>query len=163
QDTMASRNGQFLLFDALPFLCPLPLDLLRRRRVGMVDTTSGIGANLDHLSALAAVHDDGLSHLVARLLIRGSLVLDPFAFGQLTHEPASGTSVSSCLSNGAEASCSKMFDSIHAANSRTGIRTWLFPSLVHKPRKEAENASCCCEAGSLAISRAWPIVIWSFR
>jgi hypothetical protein len=56
-----------------------------------------------------------------------------------------------------------MFDSIHAANSRTGIRTWLLPSLVHKPRKEAENASCCCEAGSLAISKAWPMVIWSFR
>src|ERR1017187_5563151 len=36
QDTMASRNGQFLLLDALPFLRPLPLDLLRRRRVGMV-------------------------------------------------------------------------------------------------------------------------------
>ena len=47
----------------------------------------------------------------------------------------------------------------HKANSRTGIRTWLLPSLVHKPRKAAENASCCCEAGSLAISRAWPMVI----
>ena len=70
QDTMASRNGQFLLFDALPFLCPLPLDLLRRRRVGMVDAASWIGTNLDDLSALAAVHDDGLSHLVAGLLLR---------------------------------------------------------------------------------------------
>ena len=56
-----------------------------------------------------------------------------------------------------------MFDSIHAANSRTGIKTWLLPSLVHKPRNAAENASCCCEAGSLAISKAWPMVIWSFR
>src|SRR6204780_3473195 len=70
-------------------------------------------------------------------------LLNPVRFGQLAHEPASGTSISSCLSNGADASCSKMFDSIHAANSRTGIKTWLFPSLVHKPRKEAENASCC--------------------
>jgi len=51
----------------------------------------------------------------------------------------------------------------HNASSRTGIRTWLLPSLVHKPRKAAENASCCCEAGSLAISKAWPMVIWSFR
>src|SRR5208282_3798124 len=73
QDTMASRNGQFLLFDALPFLCPLPLDLLRRRRVGMVGAASWIGTNLDDLSALAAVDNDGLSHLVARLLISGEL------------------------------------------------------------------------------------------
>ena len=65
---MASRNGQFLLLDALPFLCPLPLDLLRRRRVGMVDAASWIGTNLDHLSALAAVHDNRLGHLVAGFL-----------------------------------------------------------------------------------------------
>src|ERR1035438_5931227 len=82
-----------------------------------------------------------------------SSLLNPVRFGQLTHEPASGTSVSSCLSNGADASWSKIFDSIQAAKSRTGIRTWLLPSLVHKPRKAAENASCCCEAGSLAIDR----------
>src|SRR5437660_12818019 len=83
-----------------------------------------------------------------------SSLLKPVRLGQLAHEPASGTSVSSCLSKGADVSCSKMFDSIHAANSRTGIRTWPLPSLVHKPRKAAENASCCCEAGSLAISKA---------
>ncbi len=46
QDTMASCNGQFLLFDAFPFLCPLPLDLLRRRRVGMMDTTGGSAQTL---------------------------------------------------------------------------------------------------------------------
>lgn len=68
QDTMASRNGQFLLFDALPFLRPLPLNLLRSRRVGMVDSASWIGANLNDLSALTAVHDDGLSHLVTGFL-----------------------------------------------------------------------------------------------
>ena len=39
----------------------------------------------------------------------------------------------------------------------------MLPSLVHMPRKAAANASCCCEAGSLAISKAWPMVIWSFR
>jgi len=65
---MASRNDQFLLLDALPFLCPLPLDLLRRGRVGMVDSASRIGTNLDDLSALAAVHDDGLGHLVTGFL-----------------------------------------------------------------------------------------------
>ncbi len=27
------------------------------------------------------------------------------------------------------------------------------------PRNAAANASCCCEAGSLAINRAWPMVI----
>src|SRR5580692_8323108 len=70
---MASRNGEFLLFDALPLLGPLPLDLLRRRRVGMVGAASGIGTNLDDLSALPAVHDDRLSHLFARLLVRGKL------------------------------------------------------------------------------------------
>ena len=68
-----------------------------------------------------------------------SSLLNPVRFGQLAHEPASGTSVSSCLSNGADASCSKMFDSIHAANSRTGIRTWLLPSLVHKPAKRGRE------------------------
>ena len=57
---MASRNRQFLLFDALPFLGPLPLDLLRRRRIRVMDTAGRIGTNLDDLSALAAVHDDGL-------------------------------------------------------------------------------------------------------
>jgi len=46
-----------------------------------------------------------------------SSLLNPVRFGQLAHEPASGTSVSSCLSNGADASWSKMFDSIHAANN----------------------------------------------
>src|SRR5437016_2686346 len=54
-----------------------------------------------------------------------SSLLKPVRFGQLTHEPASETSASSCLSKGADASCSKMFDSIHAANSLTGIRTWV--------------------------------------
>jgi hypothetical protein len=65
---MASRNGQLLLFDALPFLRPLPLDLLRRRRVGTVDTASRIGANLDYLSSLAAVHDNRLGHPVTGFL-----------------------------------------------------------------------------------------------
>src|SRR5271166_4535751 len=65
---MASRNGQLLLLDPLPFLCSLPLDLLRRRRVGVVNAANWIGTNFDDLSALAAVHDDGLSHLVAWLL-----------------------------------------------------------------------------------------------
>src|SRR5579862_350873 len=70
---MASRSRQFLFFDALPFLGPLALDLLRRGRVGMVDAASGIGTNLDDLSALTAVHDDGLGHLVACLLVSGKL------------------------------------------------------------------------------------------
>src|SRR5436305_3844571 len=73
QDTMASRNGQFLLFDALPFFRPLPLDLLRRRRVGMMDAASWIGTNLDDLAALPAVDNDGLGHLLAWLLVRGEL------------------------------------------------------------------------------------------
>jgi hypothetical protein len=34
----------------------------------MVNAASWIGTNLDDLSALAAVHDDGLSHLFAWLL-----------------------------------------------------------------------------------------------
>src|SRR5712692_5350405 len=50
-----------------------------------------------------------------------SSLLNPVRFGQLAHEPASGTSVSSCLSNGADASCSKMFDSIHAANNAESV------------------------------------------
>ena len=70
---MASRNSQFLLFDPLPFLRPLPLDLLRRECVGMVDPTSGIGTNLDDLAALAAVRDSCPCHLVARLLNRRKL------------------------------------------------------------------------------------------
>src|SRR5258707_10017771 len=65
---MASRNGQFLLFDAFPFFRPFPLDLLRRRRVRMMDAASWIGTNLEHLSALAAAHDDGLGHLLAGFL-----------------------------------------------------------------------------------------------
>jgi hypothetical protein len=35
----------------------------------MVDAASWIGTNLDDLSALTAVHDDGLSHLLAGLLV----------------------------------------------------------------------------------------------
>src|SRR5882762_9312888 len=78
-----------------------------------------------------------------------SSLLNPVRLGQLLHEPAAGTRASSCLSNGAAASCSRMLDSIHAASSRTGMSTWLLPSVVHMPRKAALNASCCCESGSL--------------
>src|SRR5579864_5844998 len=52
QDSMASRDRQFLFFDPLAFVRPLSLDLLRRRRVGVVDAASWIGTNLDNLSAL---------------------------------------------------------------------------------------------------------------
>ena len=38
------------------------------RRVGMVGAASWIGTNLDDLSTLTAVHDDGLSHLVTGFL-----------------------------------------------------------------------------------------------
>ena len=58
---MASRNCQFFLFDALPFLDPLPLDLLRRRRVGMMNTTSGIGTDLDDLTQAY----EGIFHLAS--------------------------------------------------------------------------------------------------
>ena len=44
-----------------------------------------------------------------------SSLLKPVRLGQLLHEPAAGTRASSCLSNEADASCSRMFDSIHAA------------------------------------------------
>jgi hypothetical protein len=50
-----------------------------------------------------------------------SSLLNPVRFGQLAHEPTSGTSVSSCLSNGADVSWSKMFDSIHAASNAEGV------------------------------------------
>jgi hypothetical protein len=83
QDAMASRDGQFLLFDALPFLRPFPLDMLWRRCVGMVDAASWIGTDLDHLSALAAVHDDSLRHLVAWPLVGGELTACPVRLGFL--------------------------------------------------------------------------------
>jgi hypothetical protein len=53
--------ASFSFSDALPFFRPLPLDLLRRRCVGMVDTAHWIATNLDHLSALATVHDNCFS------------------------------------------------------------------------------------------------------
>jgi hypothetical protein len=46
--TGAFFSGAFF-FGAFPFLWPLPLDLLGRRPVGMVDTTSWIGTNLDDI------------------------------------------------------------------------------------------------------------------
>jgi hypothetical protein len=49
----------------------------------MVDAASWIGTDLDDLSALAAVHDDGLSHLSHGFWFADSLVLAPFAFGFL--------------------------------------------------------------------------------
>ena len=63
-----------------PFLGPLALDLLWRRRVGMVGAASGIGANFDDLSALATVHDDRLRHLVAWFLVRGELATCTIGF-----------------------------------------------------------------------------------
>jgi hypothetical protein len=45
--------------------------------------TSGIGTNLDDLSALPAVHDDGLCHLLAGFWLAGGLLLAPFALGFL--------------------------------------------------------------------------------
>jgi hypothetical protein len=61
-----------------------------------------------------------------------SSLLNPVRFGQLTHEPASGTRVSSCLSKGADASCSKMFDSIHAANNAE-------PLFMRTPLRRIQN------------------------
>jgi len=75
--------ASFLLLDPLRFLRPLPLHLLRGRRIGMVDRASWVGANLDDLSALTAIYDDGLSRLLARLLLPASLALAPFTFGFL--------------------------------------------------------------------------------
>jgi hypothetical protein len=49
----------------------------------MVDTASWVGANLDDLSALTAIYDDGLSRLLVRLLLPDSLALAPFTFGFL--------------------------------------------------------------------------------
>ena len=49
----------------------------------MVDTTSWIGTNLDDLAALAAIHDDGLSHLVAWLLVCGELAACAVCLGFL--------------------------------------------------------------------------------
>jgi len=42
-------------------------------------------------------------------------------------------------------------------------RTWVLPSVVHICRKEALKASCCCEPGSFAINKAWPMVMRSAR
>ena len=52
-----------------------------------------------------------------------SSLLNPVRFGHFAHDPAPATSVSSCLSNGDASSSNKIFDSIHAANSRTGMST----------------------------------------
>ena len=105
----------------------------------------------------------GSVHESLRTTSPNNSLLNPVRFGQLTQDPAAGNSVSSCLSNGADANFSRMLDSTQAANSRTGISVCVLPSLVHMLRKAALKASCCCEAGSLAISRAWPTVIRSFR
>jgi len=46
QHKMANRNCQLLFLDPLSFLGSLSLDLLRRRRVGMVDAANWIGTTL---------------------------------------------------------------------------------------------------------------------
>jgi hypothetical protein len=77
-------------------------------------------------------------------------LLNPVRFGQLTHEPASGTSVSSCLSNGADASCSKMFDSIHAVltgpnstrSSEVRLRRIFFSLLANRKFFSDSVATC---------------------
>jgi len=46
-----------------------------------------------------------------------SSVLNPVRFGQLAQLPASGTSASSLLLNGAAANSNRMLDSIHAASN----------------------------------------------
>src|SRR5438105_3989615 len=77
---MASSDRQLLFFNPSPFLRPLPFDLLQGRRVGVVDATARIGADLHDLPTLAAVHNDGFLHLCAwplqlRLLCRTSVRL----------------------------------------------------------------------------------------
>jgi hypothetical protein len=67
KNSVASRNYQFLSPD------PLPLDLLRRRHVGMVYAASWIGTNLNDLSALPAIHDNRLGHLVTGFLVSREL------------------------------------------------------------------------------------------
>jgi hypothetical protein len=49
----------------------------------MMDAAIGIGANLHCLSALAPVHDDGLGHLVTRLLRGCSFEAVPLTFAFL--------------------------------------------------------------------------------
>jgi len=65
---MANGDGLFAFFDAPTLLSPFLGNLLRRGCVVMVHAAIGIGTNLDDLSALAAVHDDGLGHLVTGFL-----------------------------------------------------------------------------------------------
>ncbi len=52
---MAGRNRKLLPLDLLAFHCPLPFDLLGRRRVRTMYPTSWIGTNLDDVSSLASV------------------------------------------------------------------------------------------------------------
>ena len=68
KDAMPSGYGEFIFLDPLPFLCPLPFNLLRRGCIRMMHTAGKIGTHSDDLSPLTAIHDDSFSHLVARSL-----------------------------------------------------------------------------------------------
>ena len=65
---MPSGYGESIFLDPLPFLCPLPFNLLRRGCIRMMHAAGKIGADFDDLSALAAVHDDSLGYFVAGFL-----------------------------------------------------------------------------------------------
>ena len=116
----------------------------------------------DTWASILARKQSGRVHESLRTSGKSSL-LNPVRFGQLLHEPASGTRVSSCLSNGADASCSRMFDSIHAAKFAHGNQHLAVAIACPHAAKGRVKASCCCEAGSLAISKAWPMVICVFQ
>lgn len=73
QDAVPDGDGQFLPLDALALFGPFALGFLRRGTIGMMHPAIGIGADFDDLPPPAAVHHDGLGHLLAGLLRRGKL------------------------------------------------------------------------------------------
>ena len=144
---MASRNGQFLLFDALPFLCTFPLDLLRRRRVGVVDAASCIGANLYYLSALTSIHDNRLGHLVTGFLNGGELSARAVRFLDLQLDiviPSQGSAL-------AGIPCRRNLDQL-----RFGFQSFFHGSVDLRAETVGRRALC----GISMSTEEWVRIVW---
>jgi hypothetical protein len=83
QDTMASRNGEFLLFDALPFFCPLRSTCCGEGVLGWWVRQAGSAQTLTTCPRLPPSMTMASAIFAHGFWLADNLVIAPFVFGFL--------------------------------------------------------------------------------